>query len=162
MMNQPMGFAFGSTSGSLNKVSGSIITQDDLLQRFGENELIRLTDRVAKREMVAQVLQKAVDDAEAEVWGYLRVAGFTAAFHQPPYALVVKTCDVCRWYLYENGIPEVVQKRYDTAIAWLKTVMKNPAMLGFDADGVDAIQATQTMAVIPNEVEAWKDADSTF
>lgn len=143
-------------------VSGSLIGLDDLLHRFGERELIHLTDRVAKRDIVAAVLQKAVDDAEAEVWGYLRAAGFNRPFAAPPHALVVKTCDVCRWYLYENGVPEVVQKRYETAIAWLKTVMKNPAMLGFDAEGVAEAQAHNGMVVIPNEVEAWKDADHTF
>ena len=143
-------------------VSGSIIQLNDLLHRFGERELINLTDRAAKREIVADVLQKAVNDAEAEVWGYLRGAGFSTHFVKPPHALVVKTCDVARWYLYENGIPEVVQKRYDTAIAWLKTVMKNPSMLGFDADGVETVQSNTGITVIPNELTEWKDVKGLF
>lgn len=155
-----LAFSVVSSQGKL--VSGSIIQLHDLLHRFGERELINLTDRATKSEIVADVLQKAIDDAEAEVWGYLRGAGFNQPFATPPHALVVKTCDVCRWYLYENGIPEVVQKRYETAIAWLKTVMKNPSMLGFDADGVATAQANVGMVVIANEVEAWKDADRTF
>lgn len=158
---QPLAFG-ANVPKQAESVSGSIIGYQDLLHRFGERELIILTDRAAKREIIADVLQKAIDDAEAEVWGYLRGAGFTQPFAVPPHALVVKTCDVCRWYLYENGIPEVVQKRYETAIAWLKTVMKNPFMLGFEADGVATAQVNVGMVVIANEVEAWKDADSTF
>ena len=101
----------------------SLITQADLVQRFSERELVNLTDRSAKREIVPDVLQKALNDAEAEVNGYLRAAGFRQPFAPVPYALVVKTCDVCRWYLYENGIPDVVQKRYDNAIAWFKLLI---------------------------------------
>ena len=35
----------------MNVVSGSLITQADLVQRFGERELVNLTDRSAKREI---------------------------------------------------------------------------------------------------------------
>ena len=108
------------------------------------------------------MLQKALNDAEAEVNGYLRAAGFRQPFAPVPYALVVKTCDVCRWYLYENGIPDVVQKRYDNAIAWFKLLIKNPSILGFDADGVEEVKASGGMAVIPNELKDWKDVNNHF
>ena len=146
----------------MNAVSGSLITQADLVQRFGERELVNLTDRTAKREIVPDVLQKAVNDAEAEVNGYLRAAGFRQPFAPVPYALVVKTCDVCRWYLYENGIPDVVQKRYDNAISWFKLLIKNPSILGFDADGVEEVKVSGGMAVIPNELKDWKDVNNHF
>lgn len=146
----------------MNVVSGSLITQADLVQRFGERELVNLTDRSAKREIVPDVLQKALNDAEAEVNGYLRAAGFRQPFVPVPYALVVKTCDVCRWYLYENGIPDVVQKRYDNAIAWFKLLIKNPSILGFDADGVEEVKASGGMAVISNELKDWKDVNNHF
>ena len=74
----------------------------------------------------------------------------------------LKTCDVCRWYLYENGIPDVVQKRYDNAIAWFKLLIKNPSILGFDADGVEEVKASGGMAVIPNELKDWKDVNNHF
>lgn len=146
----------------MNAVSGSLITQADLVQRFGERELVNLTDRTAKREIVPDVLQKALNDAEAEVNGYLRAAGFRQPFAPVPYALVVKTCDVCRWYLYENGISDVVQKRYDNAIAWFKLLIKNPSILGFDADGVEEVKASGGMAVISNELKDWKDVNNHF
>ena len=146
----------------MNAVSGSLITQADLVQRFGERELVNLTDRSAKREIVPDVLQKALNDAEAEVNGYLRAAGFRQPFVPVPYALVVKTCDVCRWYLYENGISDVVQKRYDNAIAWFKLLIKNPSILGFDADGVEEVKVNGGIAVIPNEPEEWRNVKGLF
>lgn len=157
-----LAFAFGN--GQSDTVSGSLITQTDLIHRFGERELIRLTDRAAQREIVGDVLQKAINDAEAEVLSYLAAAGFRQPLANQPAILTIKTCDICRWYLYENGIPEVVQKRYDEAVAWFKLLLKNPAMLGGDVVAVDlsAAQQNHTPVFIGNTVEDWRDVAGTF
>lgn len=143
-------------------VSGSLITQADLMHRFGETELAKLTDRPRGREINTAVLKRAIDDAESEANGYLRAAGFTAPFDEVPATLKVKVCDIARWYLYENGVTDIVEKRYKNAIAWLKDVMKNPSMLGFEVEGVDEIKANNGIAVIPNELEEWKDVKGLF
>ena len=44
----------------------NIITREDLLERFGEKELMELTDREAYAVINDSVLQKAIEDAEAE------------------------------------------------------------------------------------------------
>lgn len=143
-------------------ISGSLITQMDLEKRFGAVELAKLTNRTHGKEIDPSVLKRAIDDAESEANGYLRAAGFNAPFDEVPATLKVKVCDIARWYLYENGIPEVVQKRYDNAIGWLKTVMKNPSMLGFEVEGVETAKSRADMVVIPNELEEWKNAHRTF
>lgn len=56
----------------------------------------------------------------------------------------------------------MVQKRYDNAIAWFKLLIKNPSILGFDADGVEEVKASGGMAVIPNELKDWKDVNNHF
>lgn len=144
-------------------VSGSLITQADLEKRFGKHELAKLTTRPHDKDItLASVLQKAIEDAEGEANGYLRAAGFTAPFDEVPATLKVKVCDIARWYLYENGVTDIVEKRYKNAIAWLKDVMKNPSMLGFEVEGVDEIKANNGIAVIPNELEEWKDVKGLF
>ena len=67
----------------------NIITRDDLLERFGEKELIELTDREAYAVINDNVLQKAIEDAEAEAGAYLQAAGLV--LKTPPKALVIKT-----------------------------------------------------------------------
>lgn len=143
-------------------ISGSLITQADLIQRFGETEIAKLTDRPRGREINATVLKRAIEDAESETEGYLRAAGFTTQFDEVPATLKVKVCDIARWYLYENGVTDIVEKRYKNAISWLKDVMKNPSMLGFEVEGVDEIKANNGIAVIPNELEEWKDVKGLF
>ncbi|ULJ61063.1 gp436 family protein [Wielerella bovis] len=143
-------------------ISGSLIPQADLMHRFGETELAKLTDRPRAREINEAVLKRAIDDAESEANGYLRAAGFTEPFDEVPATLKVKVCDIARWYLYENGVTDIVEKRYKNAISWLKDVMKNPSMLGFEVEGVDEIKANNGIAVIPNELEEWKDVKGLF
>ena len=100
----------------------NIITRDDLLERFGEKELIELTDREAYAVINDNVLQKAIEDAEAEAGAYLQAAGLV--LKAPPKALVIKTCDIARYYLYENGVTDIVEARYKQAISWFKTWLK--------------------------------------
>ncbi|WP_369586606.1 gp436 family protein [Kingella oralis] len=144
-----------------NEAAGSIITQSDMQQRFGEAELIKLTDRAKTRAIDSDVLQQAINDAEAEAGSYLAAAGFRLPF-AAPHTLKVKVCDIARWYLYDNGIAAVVQTRYDHAIAWLKAVVRNPAMLGLEADsGQVQAAARRQIVVIPNQLGSWKDADTS-
>lgn len=116
-----------------------MISEQDLIERFGAQELAQLTDREAYQVIDSAVVAHAIADAEAEAESYLRAAGLVArnskgeltyiAAVTPPKALVIKLCDIARYYLHENGTTEVVEDRYKQAIAWLKEVMRNPAML---------------------------------
>ncbi|SSY80636.1 gp436 family protein [Alysiella crassa] len=144
-------------------ISGSLITQADLEKRFGKHELAKLTTRPHDKDITpADVLQKAIEDAESEANGYLRAAGFVEPFAVVPATLKVKVCDIARWYLYENGVNTIVETRYKNAIGWLKDVMKNPSMLGFDAEGVEEAKVSGGIAVIPNEPEEWRDVKGLF
>lgn len=66
--------------------------------------------------------QNPYDDPYSNPYGH-------QAIGQVPKALILKACDIARFYLYDDGVTEIVQKRYDDAIAWLKMVSTNPAML---------------------------------
>lgn len=109
-----------------------MITTQDLIDRFGEGELINLTDKEHYSVIDETVLQHAINDATAEALAYLNpttlVAG-GAYVGVPPKSLVLKVCDIARYYLYEDGVTEIVEKRYKQAIDWLILVSKNPAML---------------------------------
>ena len=137
-----------------------MITLQDLIDRFGETELAKLTDRVSYKVIDVAVIARAISDAEGEVATYLQSAGLVSintlgnAVYLPtvkiPKALVLKTCDIARYYLYENGTTEIVEKRYDDAIKWLDKVKKDPTML----TGPIAEQPNTSggISVIPNTV----------
>ncbi len=118
-----------------------MITQQDLIDRFGEVELAELSDHAGHSDIDPVVIAKAITDAESEAMSYLAGAGIANEVRlSPPLALKIKLCDMARYFLYENGLIEVVEKRYNRAIAWLKDVERNPAMV-VDIDAADAATA---------------------
>lgn len=137
-----------------------MITLQDLIDRFGSDELAKLTDRQNYQVIDEAIIARAINDACSEMATYLHPAGLISINRlgnmtylpttKPPQALVLKTCDIARYYLYENGTTEIVEKRYDDAIKWLDKVKKDPTML----TGVVESNASTggSIAVIPNLV----------
>lgn len=131
-----------------------MIVLQDLIDRFGEEEIINLSDHDRLQIINEVVVNQAINDATAEVIGYLNPTGLIVGgvyAHTPPKSLILKTCDIARYYLYENGVTEIVEKRYKQAIDWLLLVQKNPSMLT-GADNATQITAKSGIVVIPNEM----------
>ena len=111
----------------------------DLIDRFGAEELAHLTDRANAEVIDETVINQAIADAEGEVESYLNAVGLVSRNNRgrliylddqtPPKALTLKACDIARYYLHEDGVTDIVQKRYDNAIAWLKEVKKDKTVL---------------------------------
>lgn len=136
-----------------------IITRADLITRFGEKELIERTNRDDFTAINEDVLQQAISDAEAEAGSYVQASGLV--LKTPPKALVLKTCDIARYYLYEDGVTEIVDERYKQAIAWFKDVVRNPQML--DANAVQQSVKPSNCSVIPNTPPAsWADIGGNY
>lgn len=144
-----------------------MISQADLIARFGEQELAQLTDRQHYQSIDNAVIAHAIADAEAQAESYLRAAGLVArnskgeltyiAALNPPKALIINLCDIARYYLYEDGVTEIVEARYKQAIAWLKEVMRSPAMLTGAAE-TTAANGSSGIALAPNPVPSqWRE-----
>lgn len=128
-----------------------MITLQDLIDRFGEDELVNLTDKENYQIIDETVSDHAIADAIAEVTGYLNPTGLVVNgvyIGTPPKSLVLKTCDIARYYLYENGVTEIVEKRYKQAIDWLMLVQKNPSML---TGNTTTQQHKSTLVVMANQ-----------
>lgn len=145
-----------------------MITKQDLIDRFGEAELATLTDREHYNTIDDEVLNKAIADAQAEVESYLNPTGLVIRDdlgdlvyrmqQTPPKPLVIKACDIARYYLYEDGDTKIVKERYEQAIAWLKLVMKNPSMLTGIDDEKQAERIESGVYVLPNpKPNYWRD-----
>lgn len=130
-----------------------MITLQDLIDRFGESELIHLTDKEHYAFIDETVINHAISDAIAEVVGYLNPTGLVqngVYIGTVPKSLVLKTCDIARYYLYENGINEIVEKRYKQAIDWLMLVQKNPSMLTGVSIDKQTVGTSGGIWVMPN------------
>lgn len=142
-----------------------MITLQDLIDRFGERELIQLTNEQVRPESVIDtaVLDRAISDAVGEVASYLRPAGLIGVdalgdviyTHSDtlPNELALHTCNIARYNLYDNGVIETVETRYNAAVKWLDKVKKDPSML---TGQVTKPTAQATVHVIPNpEPNLW-------
>lgn len=104
------------------------VTEQDLVDRFGEDELIQLTDRNGTGAVDQDVLLRAIDDAQAEVDSYLSTR-YAVPLTPVPTVLALHAANVVRYRLYEDGATEEVEKRYKQSIAWLKDVSSGRAHL---------------------------------
>jgi phage gp36-like protein len=120
----------------------SYCTAQDLTDRFGEQELIQLTDRTNTSTIDTAVLNQAISDATAEINGYLLAYLPLATL---PANLVRLACDIARYYLYDDLVSVQVEKRYSQAIDYLKLVAAGKIPLASDALGSAAPAATETV-----------------
>lgn len=142
-----------------------MITLQDLIDRFGEHELINLSDHDRLAVINETVIDCAIFDALATVESYINGTGLVyrdddgnlAYKGQVPKGLVLNACDIARYYLYQDGITEIVEKRYKEAINWLILVNKNPAMLTGVGNDDNDTTGKSGIVVVANEVPSmWR------
>lgn len=135
-------------------------TQQNLIDRFGEAELIQLTDREGLGEINADVVDRALGDADAVINGYL-AARYTLPLADPiPTVLERLACDVARYFLHDDRMTEQVETRYKDVIGLLRDVSKGAAMLGIDDSS--NIQTGGNSADISSAISVFKREDTGF
>lgn len=117
-------------------------TQTDLVDRFGELELAQLTDRATGAVVDTVVLGRALADADAEIDSYLATR-YTLPLASTPVVLTRLACDMTRYRLYDDGMPDTVRQRYEDAVSLLKRMAKGDVLLVGMAEvavaGVDTV-----------------------
>lgn len=115
-------------------------TQQHMVDRFGAVELAQLTDRTSGATIDADVLARALSDADAEIDGYLATR-YALPLESTPPMLVRLAADIARYRLFDDKTTEAVRTRYQDAVALLKQLSSGAVRL--DA-GVDPIPADTT------------------
>ena len=110
-------------------------TQLDLVERFGNTELVQLTDRTGQvGDIDATMVARALLDADAEIDGYL-AARYTLPLVTVPRLLVGVACDIARYRLYDDRATDQVTRRYDDAVKLLVKIGRGEVLLGLDVTG---------------------------
>ena len=105
-------------------------TQSNLIERFGEQELIDILPGEGPETIDAALVTVALDDATNEINTYL-AERFTLPLEETPPVLVQVTCDIARYKYYSVHATDEVKERYDARIKWLKSVVDGKAGLAF-------------------------------
>jgi len=99
-------------------------TKADLVERYGNDELIQLTDRAVPPSGVIDdaVVDRACTDATAIVDSYVR-SSYVVPLSLVNIAVVKPwACMLARWLLHEDAHPEHVKYRYEAAIKGLRDI----------------------------------------
>jgi len=90
-------------------------TQAGMQKRFGESELIQLTDRTRTGAMDDEVVTQAINDAASRINAKLRTR-YTLPFTTTPAELEPLACDIARFLLWGEAAPEIVKDRFSAAM----------------------------------------------
>ena len=101
----------------------------DLIARFGEDELLSLAHD-QNGALDDAVIDRACDDASGEIDGYVSAAGYPVPLSPVPRIVTAYACDIARYRLYDEHATDQVQKRYDDAVKFLRSVSRGEVKLG--------------------------------
>lgn len=111
-------------------------TKADMLARFGEKEVIQITDHDFNGTIDDAVLARGLASADGEISGYL-AGRYALPFAVVPQLLVDYACDIARYRLTGTEVtctPDI-EKRYEQAVDYLRLVGQGKISLGIDTAG---------------------------
>ena len=106
------------------------IDAQDLITRFGEDELLQLAPNAAGDGYEAVTVAQACEDASGEIDGYVAAAGYPVPLVPVPRIVLAYAADIARYRLYDEHAPEQIRKRYEDAVKFLRAVSDGHVMLG--------------------------------
>lgn len=111
-------------------------TVETMTARFGQGEVIALSDRDKTGEANAAVLADALDDASSEIDTYL-AGRYALPLDPAPKMLAGLCCDIARYRLCggETVMTDEIRQRYKDATNFLKLVASGDVTLGVTAAG---------------------------
>ena len=120
-------------------------TAQNMIDRFGLDEMIQLTDRAHAGVIDQTVLAQAIADAEAEIDSYLTLYNLPLSTIPSNFERIAS--DITRYYLYDILMATHVQLRYDACIRYLKEVSDGRISLGPDNSGTVAQEALSLVQI---------------
>lgn len=124
---------------------GTYIDKQGMIDRFGESELIALTDRDSAGTIDDAVLDAAIADAEARIDAKLR-GRYTLPFATAPDELAPLAADIARYLMWGIQAPDAVKARMDFAMGELRDYATGRNTL--DVPGEDPDTSPQAPTVI--------------
>lgn len=111
-------------------------TLDEMTKEFGEREVITLTDRNQDGQIDADVVDKGLRLADAEIDSYISVRYGLPLSAVPP-VLIGIACDITRYRLTGTDVQctDEIRDRYKKAIAVLEGIAAGNLFLGLPDNG---------------------------
>ncbi len=95
-------------------------TVQDMIDRFGESELLQLSDKENTGAINVNRVELALERASSFIDAELGFHGAGEMFDNK--MIVDPCCDIARAFLYDNAMPDVVDERFKKAIEYLRKI----------------------------------------
>lgn len=115
-------------------------TQQDLVDRFGYDEIVQLTDRTGGNVIDGTVVALALADADAEIDAHL-AARYSLPLASVPAIIVRIASDIARYRLWDDRAPEEVRARYTDTVRVLEKLARGDIELGLPAASAPPLPA---------------------
>ena len=107
------------------------LTEQDLTDRIGADEVLRLADRDGDGVADSGVVSKAIAEAEGIIDSYL-TGRYVLPLSPMPVILTSLAADLALYNLHPWGAPEEMRQRYKDAVATLGKIAKGDMVLQAD------------------------------
>lgn len=135
-------------------------TKDDMVSRFGSQELIDLT-APGEVQINEVVLNQAVLYASSLIDSYLG-GRYQLPLNPVPTVLTRTACNLTRYYLYNDQMTEAVETSYKGSIKFLSDVSKGHVRLGVSSSGESAVQS-ESLSQMTSSAPVWgRDRSKPF
>lgn len=104
-------------------------TVQDLIDRYGEREIAQVSNREGLDVIDTDVVARALGDANAEVHSHVATR-YRVPFDPVPTLLVRLACDIARYRLYDDAVPEEIRNRYTDAVRILGKIANGEMSFG--------------------------------
>lgn len=113
----------------------SYSTQSDIEMRLSSDELVRLADLDEDGTADADVISRAIEDADSTIDSYVRVRGADVPLDPVPASVRSASVTLAIYHLSlaRSSVAEDVQKAHDEVVAWLRDIAAGAATLGLDS-----------------------------
>ena len=116
----------------------SYATQEDLLDAFGLDELVQLTDKTGAGAINPIMIDEALAWADSFIDSKIS-ARFALPVAAPyPQRLVEIAKDLARYRLYKSVPPEFIRQTYDDALKQLNDVRDGKESFGLNVSGIES------------------------
>ncbi|MEQ1890094.1 MAG: DUF1320 domain-containing protein [Alphaproteobacteria bacterium] len=133
----------------------SYAAQSDMVTRFGEAELVLLTDENGDGVIDAAVVNAALLAADELINGYCGQR-YALPLAPVPGSVLGMACDIARYKLHRDAAPDKVKDAYAEALSRLKDIQAGKFTL--QSAGVAAVAAAASAGAGP----AWSAPDRVF
>jgi phage gp36-like protein len=123
----------------------SYATPEDMLTRYGADELAQMSDPFGTGEADAAVIDRALADAHAEIDAYL-IGRYSLPLAHVPAALARIACDIARYRLWADRASDEVRRRYEDARRLLEQIGNGSVSIGPLVNAQPSVGSMQIVA----------------